>query len=87
MAQTGPSSAKGHSKTAQDEEQDDDDDDDGFGPTLPQSERDLFHTTPSSRPNPSIPNLWDLQQSSRTCGQRDKRSLFAAAGVPSTYHT
>jgi hypothetical protein len=61
MAQTGPSSAKGHSKTAQDEEQDDDDDD-GFGLTLPQSKRDLFHATPSSRPGPSIPNLRDLQQ-------------------------
>jgi hypothetical protein len=52
---------KGTARQAQDEEQGDDDDD-GFGPTLLQSERNLFHTTPSSRLSPSIPNLRDLQQ-------------------------
>jgi hypothetical protein len=69
MAQTGPSSVKGHSKTAQDEEEDDGDDDDEFSPTSPQSERDLFHVAPSNRPGPSIPNLWDLQQARKLAAE------------------
>jgi hypothetical protein len=81
MAQTGPSSAKGHSKTAQDEEQDDNGDD-GFGLTLAQFERDFFHATPSSRPNPSIPNLWDLQQARELAAEEIKGPYLP----PQVYH-
>jgi hypothetical protein len=58
--QTGPSRAEEHNNTGQNEEEGDNDDDE-FGPTLPQSDRDLSGAMSSSRLGPSIPKLHDLQ--------------------------
>jgi hypothetical protein len=58
--QTGRSRTEEHNNTGQNEEEDDNDDDE-FGPTLPQSNRDLSRATSSSRLGPSIPKLQDLQ--------------------------